>query len=367
MKSRFETPPAEPIVVHPEDVGVQDGTVALSAPSPWGSGVLQVELPKYDPSSFPEADRVKIPLTSTFIDHNDLVYRVAVDMSRGRVPMLWGPAGVGKTQLIRHLAFLMQVPFERIPLGETSEREDVTGHYELKGATTEWITSRLARSFTRPGVICVDEWNAAPPAVLHVARPILDDSAALALDAYDGRILMKHPHCFMAATGNPDWMPQYAGLLPLSEADADRLSHINVGWPEPEVEALIVLNHLCANELNKVPAWQVVCALKTWADSRVSIDNGSLGITAGTRSLINFIECLQYHPVREAMSKVYERMDSQSYSRIEQTLDHHDWDKYHEPSAVTLCETQPDPVAELLSKLDEDSEYSDDEGDDDDD
>ena len=364
MKPMPKTERAEPIVVHPEDVGARDGTVTLTAASPWGTGVLAVELPKYDPLSFPESDRVKIPEHSTFIDHDDLVYRVAVDMKRSRVPMLWGPAGVGKTQLARHLAFLMRVPFERIPLGETSEREDVTGHYELKGATTEWVTSRLARSFTRPGVICVDEWNAAPPAVLHVARPVLDDSAALALDAYDGRILMKHDHCFMVATGNPDWMPQYAGLLPLSEADADRLSHINVGWPNLEVEAKIILNHLCANELDKVPAWQVVCALKTWTDLRSNIDGGSLGITAGTRSLLNFIECLQYHPVREAMSKVYERMDSQSYSRVEQTLDHHNWDKYHDPSAVELCHSQPDPVAELMSKLDVvDSEYGADEAD----
>ena len=66
------------------------------------------------------------------------------------------------------------------------------------------------------------------------------------------------------------------------------------------------------------------------------------------------------------MSKVYERMDSQSYSRVEQTLDHHNWEKYHAPTAVALCETQPDPGAELMTKLeDTESEYSDDEDDDD--
>jgi hypothetical protein len=97
MKPMPKTERAEPIVVHPEDVGARDGTVTLTAASPWGTGVLAVELPKYDPSSFPESDRVKIPEHSTFIDHDDLVYRVAVDMKRSRVPMLWGPAGVGKT------------------------------------------------------------------------------------------------------------------------------------------------------------------------------------------------------------------------------------------------------------------------------
>ena len=340
---------ADPIVVHPEDVGQQVDTVTLTTDA--NSEYAKVELPRYDPMSFPESDRVKIPTESTFIDHDDLSYRVGVDFARGRVPMLWGPAGVGKTQLARHLAFLMRVPFERIPLGETSEREDVTGHYELKGATTEWITSRLARSFTRPGVVCVDEWNAAPPAVLHVARPVLDDSAALALDAYDGRILMKHPHCFMVATGNPDWMPQYAGLLPLSEADADRLSHINVGWPEVRTEAEILLNHLGQHDLDKVPAWQVLCALATWQDLRSSIDRQGLAITAGTRSLINFVECLQYHPGREAMAKGYPRMDSQSYSRVEQALDAHDWGRNPEPTALEFCESRPDPAYELASKV----------------
>ena len=196
--------PVDPVVIHPETIGEVKGVVEVASPDVFGSGV-GVTLPLYDPESFPEADRVKIPAESTFIDHDDLTYKVAVDLVRGRVPMMWGPAGVGKTQLARHLAFLMQVPFERIPLGETSEREDVTGHYELKGSTTEWIQSRLARSFGRPGVTCIDEWNAAPPAVLHVARPVLDDSAQLALDAYDGRILLKHQHNFIIATGTPAW------------------------------------------------------------------------------------------------------------------------------------------------------------------
>ena len=367
LRDKGGTPlPVEPIVVHPEKVGTVAGSYEVSLPT-WDDGAAEVSLPVYDPDSFPEADRVKIPTESTFIDHDDLVYKVAVDLQRGKVPMLWGPAGVGKTQLARHMAFLMRVPFERIPLGETSEREDVTGHYELKGASTEWIQSRLARSFTRPGVTCIDEWNAAPPAVLHVARPILDDSAQLALDAYDGRILLKHQHNFILATGNPDWMPQYAGLLPLSESDADRLSHITVGWPNVKVETEILLNHMGLHELDRVPAWQVICALRTWEDLRSNIDNGNLGITAGTRSLVNFIECLQYHPVREAMAKVYQRMDSQSYSKVEQVLDHHNWTRFKNPTALSLCDKVPDPVAELLKRLGETDEEVDEEveGDDD--
>jgi len=346
----------DPIVVHPEKVGKQSGVVKVPTPDAFSYGPKGVELPKYDPESFPEADRVKIPKESTFIDHHSLVYSVAVDLKRGKVPMMWGPSGVGKTQLARHMAFLMQVPFERIPLGETSEREDVTGHYELKGSTTEWVQSRLARSFGRPGVICIDEWNAAPPAVLHVARPVLDDSEQLALDAYDGRILLKHEHNFVIATGNPDWMPQYAGLLPLSEADADRLSHISVGWPDTVIEAEILLNHVESKNLDRVPAWQVVCGLMAWSDLRSNIDDGSLGITAGTRSLMNFVELLQYHPVREAMSKVYERMDSQSFSKVMHVLDHHNWDKYQNPTATDLIAGADDPIVELLSRIPEEGD-----------
>ncbi len=344
----------EPVVVYPETIGVVKGSVDIKSPDIFGSG-MGVKLPLYDPESFPEADRVKIPTESNFIDHDNLIYKVAVDLVRGKVPMMWGPAGVGKTQLARHMAFLMQVPFERVPLGETSEREDVTGHYELKGSNTEWVQSRLARSFGRPGVTCIDEWNAAPPAVLHVARPVLDDSAALALDAYDGRILLKHEHNFMIATGNPDWMPQYAGLLPLSEADADRLSHINVGWPKVDVEAEILLNHVKAKDLDRVPAWHLVCGLLAWSDIRTQIDAGSIGVTAGTRSLVNFVELLQYHTVREAMSKVYERMDAQSYGRVVQSIDHHRWDKYTTPRAVEL--DSHTTLLERLSSLATDKEH----------
>ena len=86
----------DPIVVHPEVIGEVMGVVEVSSPDVFGSGV-GVTLPLYDPASFPEADQVKIPKESDFIDHDDLVYKVAVDLIRGRVPMMWGPAGAGKT------------------------------------------------------------------------------------------------------------------------------------------------------------------------------------------------------------------------------------------------------------------------------
>lgn len=324
----------EPMVVHPEVVGKVVGEVEVK--SRLDNDVAR--LPQYDPDSFPESDRVKIPDSSGFVDTADLVYEVAADLARGRVPMLWGPSGVGKTYLAQHLAYLMRVPFERIPLGETSEREDVTGHYELKqtrrGTETFWVQSRLARGFTRPGVTCIDEWNAAPPAVLHVARPILDDSNQLPLDAWDGRVLLKHTHRFLIATGNPDWMPQYAGLMPLSEADNDRLSHISVTWAPPEVEAQIVLAHAKLNGLDRVSAWKAVLAITVWEDLREQIKTSDLPITAGTRSLLNFVECLQYHPPKKAIAKVYQRMDQRSYAEVASFIEHHDWNLYTDPKLV---------------------------------
>lgn len=320
----------EPIVVQPEVIGEVSDELLIESRSGFGT----VALPKYDPESFTQSDRVKIPVSSGYIDTDDLVYKAAVDLARGRTPMLWGPAGVGKTLLARHLAYLMCLPYERVPLGETSEREDVTGHYELKGSETKWVQSRLARAFTRPGVVCVDEWNAAPPAVLHVARPILDDSKQLALDAWDGRILQQHPHCFMLATGNPDWMPQYAGIMPLSEADSDRLSHINVTWPRLETEAEIILNHARAKDLDKVTAWSANLALRVWHEIRGAVTLDKVSVSAGTRSLVNFVECLQYHEPKQAMRKVYERMDPTAYGEIAGFLDHHDWNLYSNPMLV---------------------------------
>lgn len=321
----------EPIVVHPESIGHVDGSVEIR-----GSGDRPpILLPRYDPESFPEGDRVRIPDSSGYMDTGQLIYEVAADFDRGRVPMLWGPSGVGKTYLARHMAYLMRLPFDRIPLGETSEREDVTGHYELRqtkrGTETFWVQSRLAKAFTRPGVVCIDEWNAAPAAVLHVARPILDDSHQLPLDAWDGRVLLKHDHCFLVATGNPDWMPQYAGLMPLSEADSDRLSHIDVSWSPEKVEADILMEHAARKKLDRVTAWEATLAIRTWVDLRGAIKDRGLPITAGTRSLLNFVECLQYHSPHQSLAKVYQRMDPRDFSEVQSFIDHHDWSLYTSP------------------------------------
>ncbi len=321
----------EPIVVHPESIGHVDGSVEIRGME----GDPPIFLPRYDPKSFPEGDRVRIPDSSGYKDAGHLIYEVAADFDRGRVPMLWGPSGVGKTYLARHMAYLMRLPFDRIPLGETSEREDVTGHYELRqtrrGTETFWVQSRLARAFTRPGVVCIDEWNAAPAAVLHVARPILDDSHQLPIDAWDGRVLIKHDNCFLIATGNPDWMPQYAGLMPLSEADSDRLSHIDVTWSPDEVEATILMEHATRKNLDRVTAWEATLAIRTWVDLRAAIKDRGLPITAGTRSLLNFVECLQYHSPRGAIAKVYQRMDPRDFSEVQGFVDHHDWSLHCTP------------------------------------
>lgn len=334
-KDRGKQKPDGPIVVNPQDIGRIVGSVTIES-----ADGESVDLPKYDIEGFEPVDRVKVPVESRFVDTGDLTYKVAVDLARGRVPMLWGPAGVGKTYLARHMAYLMGLPFERIPLGETSEREDVTGHYELRGSETVWVESRLARSFTRPGVTCIDEWNAAPLAVLHVARPILDDSHQLALDAWDGRILLKHDHAFMVATGNPDWLPQYAGLMPLGEADGDRLSHIDVGWPELMVEASIVKAHAIDKGLTAVPAWHGYLALRVWTDLREAIKEERIHVSAGTRGLLNFVECLQYHDARQAMAKVYQRMDPRQYKELEGFLDHHNWGLKEQVAGAMLVDAE---------------------------
>ena len=77
---------------------------------------------------------------------------------------------------------------------------------------------------------------------------------------------------------------------------------------------------------------------------------------------MNFVELLQYHPVREAMSKVYERMDSQSFARVMHVLDHHDWSKYSNPTAMDLANDSPTPVSDLLSRMPGEADEADEEG-----
>jgi MoxR-like ATPase len=225
---------------------------------PEGTG-NEVYLPVYDLEFFDVDERAKIPRSGDdehpelYIDHNGAVYKCAVLWTElDETPALWGSAGTGKTELYRHLAWLMCLPFERMSItGETEidELAGTTAYTPEKGTFFQY--GRLPKAWAKPSVICIDEPNVGPPEVWQFIRPLTDNSKQLVLDMNEGERIERHTDCFMGMAMNPAWDPKNVGAAVISDADARRLMHVYMELPPAILEREIIKNRI------KLDGWEI--------------------------------------------------------------------------------------------------------------
>lgn len=225
---------------------------------PEGSG-NEVFLPVYDDEFFSDEERVKIPNTGDeehpelYIDHFGGLYLLAVAWTElDETPTLWGEAGTGKTELYRHAAWVMRLPFERLSITQSTDIDDLAGFTRFSQERgTYFQYGRLPRAWTKPSVICLDEPNTGPTDVWQFIRPLTDNSKQLVLDMNDGERLPRHDDCYMGMAMNPAWDPKNVGALQIGDADANRLFHIYLELPPQELEREIIRNRV------KLDGWEI--------------------------------------------------------------------------------------------------------------
>lgn len=239
-----------------------------------------VYLPVFDLEYFSEAERKKIPRTGddehpeAYVDYQGLTYQAVVAWTKlGETPTLWGQAGVGKTELFRHIAWLMVAPFERVSITAQSEIDDIAGkmlYSQEKGTYFQY--GRVPRAWGKPNVLCIDEPNVGPPEVWQFLRPLTDNSKQLALDMNEGELIRRHPMCYLGMAMNPSWDPRNTSALELADADGSRLFHTYVNLPPKDIEHAIIKFH-CSQD-------------KGWAEQEiVAVVNRVMQIAPEIRSL----------------------------------------------------------------------------------
>lgn len=239
---------------YPTDKPVNEGEIAAGIKAwrkvvdPDGSG-NEVYLPIYDSAFFDDSERTLIPKTGSdehpelYVDHFGGVYGLGVAwIELDETPVLWGMAGVGKTELYRHMAWLMQVPYRRLSITASSEIDEVIGklmYSPEKGTYFQY--GRLPEAWQRPGVLCIDEPNVAQdPAVWHALRPLTDNSKQLVIDQNEHETIERHPDCYMGMAMNPAWDVRNIGALEIADADANRLFHTYIEMPPENIEREII-------------------------------------------------------------------------------------------------------------------------------
>lgn len=260
-----------------------------------------VYFPVYDASYFDDDERELIPKTGSdehpelYVDHFGGMYGLGVAWTElDETPVFWGVAGVGKTELLRHAAWIMQLPFHRISITKSSEMDDIFGKMEYSPEKGTWFRyGRLPKAWIKPGVICLDEPNTGPEEIWQGIRPLTDNSKQLVLDMYDGRPLDRHPDCYMGMAMNPPWDVRNIGALEIADADTNRLFHTFIEMPPPELEREIIKARVSLDgwELSREQLDMIMAIAK---DIRALCDEGRLPMTWAIRPQIKVARALRW-------------------------------------------------------------------------
>lgn len=264
---------------------------------PTGSG-KHTFIPIFRTDYFDPVEQAKIPRTGDdehpewYVDHNGAVYKAAVLMQElDETPALWGPAGVGKTEFGRHLAWLMHLPFDRISITETSEVDDLAGKFVAEadptsGSTvTRFVYGRIVKRWGKPGVLLLDEPNTGPDAVWQFVRPLTDNSKQLVIDQNEGERISRNNSCYLLMAMNPAWDVRNVGARPLADADGNRLAHVLFNLPPEPLERAILIQR-CEADDYKIDNQTMDTIMSIAADVRRASDDGTLPISWGIRPQI---------------------------------------------------------------------------------
>lgn len=262
-----------------------------------------VYLPMFDDTKFSKDEEAKIPRTGDdehpelYIDHDGYVYRVAVMWTKlGETPALWGEPGTGKTELFRHMAWLMTLPFERVSITGSSELDDIAGKMMYTPEVgTYFHYGRVPQAWRKPNVLCLDEPNVGPPDVWQFFRPLTDNSKQLVLDQNKGEAIPAHAACYLGMAMNPAWDPRNIGAMQLGDADGSRLLHIRMELPPRDVERTILVRRLALDKVPEDEALEIANTVLNIADDiRQLSRDGVIPCSWGIRNQIKVARVKRY-------------------------------------------------------------------------
>lgn len=254
---------------------------------PSGSGKF-THAPIFNDPTDP-AELAKVPRTGSskhpelYVDHGGFVYKViSCWMEFDFTPILWGRAGTGKTELFRHLAWLMNLPFDNISIKPESTLDDMVGKTQARDGTTYFVQGRVPKRWVLPGVLNLDEFNSNAN-LAFLVRPLMDENQTMVLDEDAAQVLERNTCCFFGMAGNAAHDPLNFGTLPIAPADMSRALHVKVELPPADVEKEILRAKAKTLDDYDVPEDVLNTVMKIAAEIRALVDDGALPISWGIR------------------------------------------------------------------------------------
>jgi cobaltochelatase CobS len=130
--------------------------------------------------------------------------------------LLVGPTGVGKTMLPTQLAAKLHLPVTRINFHGELGSPEVFGYFGLINENDPdddgWKWTALVNAIQRPGLVVLDEWDAARAEMaIGLQRLLEDHDPGLFLSERD-EFIPRHPDCIVVATANTRGLGDDTGL-----------------------------------------------------------------------------------------------------------------------------------------------------------
>lgn len=257
-----------------------------------------------------------------YTDYGGFVWQIVVAWTKlDMAPALWGIPGVGKTEVLRYMAYLMGAPFTRYSVTGSTELDDCAGkmmYHPEKG--TYFQFGRFTKAYVQPGVICLDEANTGQEPIWQFLRPVFDNSKQLVLDQADGQRFDQHQDCHIALAMNPAWDARNVGTNEIGDADARRLLHVNIGMP-PEPEERAIITRWCMTLDNYDPAPILDNLMKVAKDIRELAAGSSINITWGVANQVKVARLMRhFQPMQAFGIGVLNYLDPDARRQVEESI-----------------------------------------------
>ena len=186
-----------------------------------------------DPSSFTP------DLNPEYLFHDSSRDAVVWFMGSSDPLYVFGPAGSGKTSLIKQLAAKLNYPVFDITGHGRLEFPDMVGHLTVEDSNMSFQYGPLALAMKFGGLFLLNEIDLLDPATAAGLNGILDGDP-LCIPENGGEVIKPHPLFRFAATANTnggtDETGLYQGTLRQNLAFMDRFWLCEIGYPKPKDE-----------------------------------------------------------------------------------------------------------------------------------
>lgn len=237
-----------------------------------------------------------IPRKTEYVFRNDGLREVLAFLrnAQGDGMYLTGPTGAGKTSLVLQAAARLNWPVQAVTCHSRMELRDLVGHHVLAHGETKFVHGPLSVAAERGHILLLNESDLMDPSELAGLNDIIEGQP-LVIPENGGEVIRPHPKFRVFATGNSagagDPTGLYQGVLRQNLAFMDRFRVIRVGYPEQDVELMILQRatpSMSATIINKMIT--VAHEVRRLFTADPSEGLTPLSLTMSTRALVRWAQ-----------------------------------------------------------------------------